>query len=289
MITFLKILFLIALSAATISCGNDNPNDPGTPPPSDANFKYPTGVNSFWYYGSRNFLRNIRPDSVRRYFNDDTLTGIGAATFVRDTVINGEPVIQLRNEHSSAGHAHTTIEYYRQTDTGLVRKAFFTNGSNFGPYRPVGENLSFSVNGFKYSSIEELLNSYRNNLYTDNGDTNVIIIENPPPTAIRYPITKNSEWNFVNSGTTRITKKYLDFENVTVPAGTFHCIKIQRSWYYNSSTPDQNTFSYDYFSKEGMIKRDFMIRNVLVSNSTGAAIGYIDILEEDFLNLFSLP
>ncbi len=38
-----------------------------------------------------------------------------------------------------------------------------------------------------------------------------------------------------------------------------------------------------------MIKRDFLLKDVLVSNNFGDPIGYIDVREEDFLNFYTLP
>ena len=53
--------------------------------------------------------------------------------------------------------------------------------------------------------------------------------------------------------------------------------------------PDPHLIFYDYFSKDGMVKRDFTIKDVAVSNSSGQLIGYIDVKEEAFLNIFSQP
>ena len=285
-ITKFQIFFLLLLTFTILSCGDNTVNN-SNPPPAGTEFKYPYKSGSFWYYSTKNFITNIRPDSLRVYFNDDTLTGNGAAEFSTDSIINNDTVKLLKNSHNSAGHDHTTLEYYKQTDSGLIRIAYYTDGANFGPFRPSPYNLKYNLNGRSYHSIKDLVGSY--NTDKDLRDSTPLIIDNPPRKTIKYPVVENSEWTLVTYGTTRITKKYTGFETVVVPGGSFYCVKIKRSWYYDSAVPEPNSISYDYFSKEGMIKRDFLIKDILITNSTGAPIGYIDVKEEAYLNIYILP
>ncbi len=285
------MLILFLFSSFIISCGDQNDeviNPTVEPTLNQNNFKYPYNINSFWYYTTRNFVTNLRPDSLSVYFGRDTLVGYGDASIVRDTVINGDTLRLLRNSHSEPAHSHTTLEYYKQTDSGLIRIAFYSDGVNFGPYRPLNTHLIYSVNGKTFNSLNEIYYYYN----SDNSVSGSLIFDDPPTTAIKYPIVQNEEWNFITyisaADTTRITKTFTDFETLILPSGTFYCIKIQRNWYYSSPTPDTNYISFDYFSKEGMIKRDFRIKDILVSNTQGP-IGYIDVKEEANLNLYSLP
>ncbi|MEO8210252.1 MAG: hypothetical protein ABI840_06800 [bacterium] len=286
------ILILIIFSSFFISCSDETDNNiinpPIDPTLSQSVFKYPYNINSFWYYTTRNFVTNLRPDSLSVYFPSDTLVGYGDASFVKDTVINQDTVRLLRNSHSEPKHSHTTLEYYKQTDSGLIRIAFYSEGANFGPFRPLNTNLTYSVNGLSFNSLNEIYEHYN----SDNSVRGSLIFDDPPITAIKYPIVQNEEWNFVSyssgTDTTRITKKFTDFETLILPSGTFYCIKIRRNWYYSSPTPDTNYISFDYFSKEGMIKRDFRIKDIIISNSNGP-IGYIDVKEEANLNLYSIP
>ena len=290
--TVFKILLLIISSALIISCGDDDPAKSNlvTPPaltPQDT-FKYPTKLGSFWYYSTKNFIYNIRPDSLNVYFTTDTTTGIGSASFARDTIINSDTLRVLRNSHSEVGHSHTTIELYNQTDTGLVRIAFYSDGINFGPYRAYN-NLKFAFHGRTFSSLNELTNFTK--YERSSGDT-TLYFDNPPLNVLKYPTVPGTEWNFIkygfNTDTTRITKKYTGYEMVSVPAGTFYCIKVKRDVYYNSPNPDPNYFYYDYFSDKGMVKRDFVLKDISIANSTGNIIGYIDVKEEAILNLYTL-
>ncbi|HMS33134.1 MAG TPA: hypothetical protein PKC91_03525 [Ignavibacteria bacterium] len=284
----IKYSILIFSSTFLFSCSEDTINNNITTPVDTAgakNFKYPFKQNSFWYYTTRNFVTNLRPDSLSVYFSADTIDGLGGATFTKDTVINLDTLKLLRNSHSSEGHSHTTLEFYKQSDTGLIRIAVYSDGLNFGPYRS-SVNLNFTFHGQTFGSLNELTSNLKYD--KPSGDT-TLYYDDPPIKVLKYPLTENTEWGIINYGTTKITKKYTDFENISVPAGNFYCIKVQRNVYYNSAIPDTNYFYYDYFSKYGMIKRDFLLKDILVSNNNGDPIGYIDVKEEDFINFYILP
>ncbi|HMQ67910.1 MAG TPA: hypothetical protein PKA90_02920 [Ignavibacteria bacterium] len=251
---------------------NNNNND----------FKYPLNLNSYWYYGTRNFIFDLRPDSINIYFTTDTLYGYGNAKINKDTVVNSDTLTQIRNVHSLSGHPNSSVELFRQTDSGLVRAAYYSNASNFGPFRQMN-NLIFSINGNNFSDLNELLGFVKNENYQ--ADTS-LIFDDPPITVLKYPLTLNTEWEMINSATLSINKRYVNFENVTVNAGTFYCLKIRKDFSFNKAIQDTGIVYYDYFSESGMIKRDILIKDVNVSNSSGQTIGKINIKEEAFLNLY---
>jgi len=286
------ISILIAGTISFNSCSDDVVNNNSAPVNED-NFVYPYSINSFWYYGTNNFVTNLRPDSLSNIFDTDTLTGIGGATFVRDTIIGNDTLRLFRNGHSDEFHAHTTLEMYKQTSSGLIRYASYSEGTNFGPFRPLKNNmnLKYSVNGKTYNSVDEIFRYYKNFIfrseYNSSGDT-IFIFDDPPVTAIKYPIVKNLEWNFITVQTTQINKKYTDYENVILLGKSYYCIKIQRIWYFdNSTTPAPNLIDYEYFSKEGMVKKDFLIKDIRITNEFGELLGYIDAKDEAFLNIYS--
>lgn len=284
MIKKISSLFFAYCLICLCSCNENSDNNISSENHNDDNFIYPLNLNSYWYYGTRNFVFNLRPDSINIYFSTDTIYGYGNSNITKDTVINSDTLIQIQNVYSLAGHANSSVELYKQTDTGLIRVAYYSNAPNFGPFRQ-SHNLSFSVKGVNFNSLYELLGFFKGE---NNQNDTALIFDDPPVKVLQYPLTENSEWNMINTGTVSIKKKYLNFENVTVNAGTFYCLKIKRDFYYNSPTPDTGNIYHDYFSESGMIKRDILIRDVNVSNSSGQTIGKIDIKEEAFLNLFYL-
>jgi len=286
----IKILSLLLFTSALFfSCSEDSVN-PGNVP--QDNFTYPFSINSFWYYGTRNFVTNLRPDSLSSVFSTDTISGYGGATFLKDTIINNDTLRLFRNSHSDESHSHTTLELFKQTDSGLIRHAFYSDGTNFGPFRNE-KKYKFSINGKEFLSISDLINFYNNDFnppYDNPVGDSVLFFDNPPVTMVKYPVVTGTEWNFYSVLSIRLTKKYLGYETIVSNDKSYYCVKIQKQWYNNNSlVPDSHLIFYDYFSKDGMVKRDFTIKDVAVSNGSGQLIGYIDVKEEAFLNIFSQP
>ena len=270
-----------------VSCNEDIVHNNNS---SDNSFTYPYNTNSLWYYTTRNFITNIRPDSISRYFETDTSIGYGAATFTKDTIINNDTLKILTNSHSGGGHGHSTSEIFKQTDSGLIRIAFYSDGVNFGPTTPQTNSLSYLINNKNFNSLNEIFFYYKNDFKIDNSNDSLLIFDVPPVTAVKYPIVTNTEWILRRDGSTTFKKKYLDFETVNVQSGSHYCVKIQKVWYMNnSSIPEANLIFYDYFAKEGMIKRDFLIKDIEITNTSGNTIGYVDAKEEAELNIYVLP
>ena len=283
----ISLIFIIAMSLTYFSSCSENSPTVNTPDIPKENFKYPYSLNSFWYYTTYNFVTNFRPDSLRNIFTDDTISGSGFARFAFDTIINSGTFRILRNTHSSEGHEHTTIELYKQSDTGLIRYGYYSSGTNFGPFRNSPAFLSTSKSERKFTSGFELLRCYENPFMF--GDTNYTF-DDPPVIALKYPITEGLEWIYQDYGPTKISKSYDGFENVTTQAGTFHSARVKRNWYFNNSqTADTNFYHVDYFSESGMVRRDYIIKNVLITNSAGEPLGYIDVVENAILNIVTIP
>ncbi len=138
-----------------------------------------------------------------------------------------------------------------------------------------------------------MINFYNNDFninYDNPAEDSVLFFDNPPVTMVKYPVVIGTEWNFYSVLSIILTKKYLGYETIVSNDKSYYCVKIQKQWYNNNSlVPDPHLIFYDYFSKDGMVKRDFTIKDVAVSNSSGQLIGYIDVKEEAFLNIFSQP
>ncbi|MBK8982827.1 MAG: hypothetical protein IPM38_11035 [Ignavibacteria bacterium] len=274
------VYFLILFSAAFYSSCSDNSQNGNNIEP-DNNFKYPYSLNSYWYYKTKNVITNIRPDSIRKYFNTDTVTGYGISTFLKDTVLSDDTVRIFRNEYSFNGHISVTREYFNQADSGLIRKAFLSNGSGLGPYR---NNINFFHGGMYYSSVYEILQNAVNDFQ---GSDSVITFDDPPVKVIRYPMEVNAEWILKQGPFLIIKKRYAGFENINISGNNYYCMKINRLYYFNVS-PDENLIYTDYFSKEGIQRRDIYIKDILVMNEFGAQIGNIDLSEITNVTLQSI-
>lgn len=279
----LALLFMVYFSF--ISCGEETVNSVSM----NENFTFPFNLSSSWYYGTKNFITNIRPDSIRIYFNSDTTEGYGGIIFLGDTVINNDTLRLMRNNHSDPQHFHTAVELYKQNNSGLYRHAYYSEAYTFTPYRNSKNKIYFKFRNNIYQAPGEVI-SFLKNDFMENEDSNDSILhtDNPPLQALKYPIAVNDIWLLKDFNDTKIFKHYLNFENVSISDKNYYCIKIMKSYYFNNSaSPDENIVYYDYFSKEGIVKKNLNIKNIEVYNEYSLHIGYIDANEEDHLNIFS--
>ncbi|CAN5594400.1 hypothetical protein BH10BAC5_BH10BAC5_07400 [soil metagenome] len=275
----INIIFLISISLSSVifsSCKSDNSVTP-VQQDTATNFRYPLTANSNWFHTTKDFVFNIRPDSIRHYFNQDTLTENGFSILKNDTTVNGISYKIFKTDHSSSAHAYTSLEYFRQSDSGLYCSAYFLDGNGFGPYRPGSDRIHF--NGKKFNNTIELIN-YASGISSDN------ILTDQEYKCIAYPMTPGFSWFFKKiDAITDQFKVFHDYSLQTTAAGTFNCMVIQRKNIYGG-VPDSNTILLDYYSKIGMLKRDYTIRNVAYTNASGQIIGYFDIKDEVNLNTY---
>ncbi len=274
------VYLLIIFSAVFFSSCSDNSQNGNNIEP-DNNFRYPYSLNSYWYYTTKNVITNIRPDSIRKFFNTDTLTGYGISVFFKDTVLADDTLRIFKNEYSFNGHISVTREYFKQTDSGLIRKAFLSNGSGLGPYR---NNINYLYGGKIFSSPNEKLLFAGNEFFESDS---VITYDDPPVKVVRYPLEVNAEWILKQGPFLTIKKKYAGFENLNVSGKNYYCMKIRRLYFFNVN-PDENLNYTDYFSKEGIQRREIFIKDIPAINELGVQIGYIDLSEITNVTLQSI-
>lgn len=256
---------------------NENPVTPNDP---FENYRYPyqNGIN--WIYKFKTIIYNVRPDSAAAYVSPDTVNGTGVSIYTNDTVINGQTSKLLRSEHLTSLHGHYTIESFIQTDTGLISTFGGENGRSFGPYIPQ-RNIRFNFNNRDFQNIQDIFLQYRSGYNTD-----FAIVDTTPVNCIKYPVAAGSEWYFTSFGAgMNVYKKYTGIVDVNTPAGNFQCMQIQKI--FRTSVQDTNLVFFDYLSDKGMIKRDYAVKNVAISNSSGQIIGYLDAKEEYLIELIN--
>ena len=101
--------------------------------------------------------------------------------------------------------------------------------------------------------------------------------------ALKYPVVKNTEWIIFNFGSNIISKKYISWENYHLDTAVIPCIKTQRIWSNNS-----DYILYDYYSKYGQMKRDYLYKNTQVKNQLGITVGYADLRETYNVTSFNI-
>lgn len=278
-LNFSTFILTITLAASLFySCGSNTPtNGSGVWTPVDtSSFTYPFTTGSTWNYKSTYSAENIRPDSIRHYFAEYPFYGSGTITILYDTLINGVTTRVFLEEYKEIQEGDTNIfrsrYYYANYDTALVcyAKRYGWGGSGM-PYS-ANNKIAFKKNGKLFSKPFEVSNYFINGMYRS---ADSLYIENPPAVVLKYPVVTGTEWIAkYYQGNPWFIKKYVSFVNLFLGASTISCIKTERKI---SSFSDFEY--YDYYSKAGQLKKDFLAKDMIVTNYLGYEIGRADTRE----------
>jgi hypothetical protein len=273
-----SILIIILAASFFYSCAGNTPtNGSGVWTPVDtSSFTYPFTTGSTWNYKSTYSAENIRPDSIRHYFAEYPFYGSGTITILYDTLINGVTTRVFLEEYKEIQEGDTNIfrsrYYYANYDTALVcyAKRYGWGGSGM-PYS-ANNKIAFKKNGKLFSKPFEVSNYFINGMYRS---ADSLYIENPPAVVLKYPVVTGTEWIAkYYQGNPWFIKKYVSFVNLFLGASTISCIKTERKI---SSFSDIEY--YDYYSKAGQLKKDFLAKDMIVTNYLGYEIGRADTRE----------
>jgi hypothetical protein len=273
-------ILILTVSLFVISCGDDPPTGSGVLIPVDTStFTYPFTNGSSWTYQRKMSAENIRPDSIRHYFSEWPFYSMVNINILYDTIINGNTAkcfLEKYSEiHSNDTIVHQSRYYYGSYDTALV--CFATRGNTGGLGMPYDKlrGIKFRKNNTIFNTANEIFSMAGNNssipLVNDS-----LYVENPPAVSLKYPIVAGTEWvSKYSQGMPLFYKKYLSFNIEYMGLTPISCIKTQRIM------PEyENTFFYEYYSKYGQIKRDYLFKDMSVTTvwmPDGA--GYADIRE----------
>lgn len=277
------IIFIAIVSLSLFSCSDNNgggniinPQEPVD----TSSFILPLGIGSTWNYESISEVSNIRPDSIRHYFTNYPISGHGILNSVKDTIINGVTTRQLVDFHTEDTLTYISKKYYVLTDSALLQFAYsLTSSSDIFPDSKNG--IHYIFNGRSFRTIRDLFISF--DISPDMAATDTLIIENPQPAALRYPIVTNYEWVYRLFNSSILTKKYVKFENLTVAGMVISCIKTQFKW-----STLANLESYQHYSKYGKLRSELVFKDALVSNEFGMTIGKIDIRDFTLVTNFNI-
>lgn len=276
----LIMLFLISFLN---NCSNDKVINNSGISVDTSSFTYPYNIGSTWAYTRTMDVINISPDSIKHYFTEFPITSTGNITILYDTVVNG---ISTRCFLYNDSLASESRYYFQQTDTALLCIGYSQDTGGVGfPFSP-SRNISYSFNGLKSKSLINIFTMVNINSFNIQTSSDSIYIEDPPVKCLVYPIRSNFEWLFKDFGSNLyINKKYMNFENIIIKNQTISCMKTQRIWLGIVS----DIYFYDYHSKFGQIKRDYLIKNITVRNEFGTPIGYFDAIDVVNVTSFYIP
>lgn len=269
----LNSCFIITLFASIFlfSCSDD----PVTPTIDTSTFVYPFTLGSSWNYNRTFSVENIRPDSIQHYFSEFPFYASGNITISHDTLLNGIPARVFVENYTEVQQNDTMVFqlrlYYGNYDTALVCYARRGYAGSWMPYRPANQNVKFSKYGMSFNSLSELLNAIEAKGYSQ-VSADSLYMEIPPSIIMKYPIVAGTEWVAKYfSGVPLSTKKYISFNIENINNMNITCIKTLRTY---SQFPE--AVCNDYYSKFGQVKKDFLTKDVAVTDSLSNIIGYVD-------------
>lgn len=165
--------------------------------------------------------------------------------------------------------------------------------------------LNDTISAFEFveTGVEK---DYQSFVYADNtddglitygyiGGSNVkdsIMYEIPPVISLKYPLDVGTQWIskfFDDNPNSYVEKNVLQKQSVQVPAGIFSCYEVQRNVHFCSDTAAVNSIiSYDYIANQGLIKREFYIEDIEVTDANGVSLGFMDFSEVSNLLSYNL-
>jgi hypothetical protein len=238
-------------------------------------FTYPFTNGSIWNYQRIYSIENIRPDSIIHYFNELLTFGNGYISILYDTSINNISVKCFFEKYTeyfqNDSNTWYSRNYFGNYDTALICYAYrFTGGGSGMPFG-LNQGLQFKKNNLTFRSIKDIFR------YFDYGIINrpfidTLIILNPPLTSLKYPIVTGKQWLFKNiPELSPIYKKYISFVTICGAGECTSCMKTQRDW-----TVFNDDFFYDYYSKFGQLRRDYLFKDMILINEYGDTLGFFD-------------
>ncbi len=249
---------------------------------------YPLVPGHVWRYTGKNWVDNVRPDSITGQWMIPTYALSTVTVLGRQDPIDlyspyvvVESLLYSEEEFNSAYVKQTLLENFQDGLFNLGESGSFGVGPTprTSPHAPC-----MMLEGIKLTGASELLGVLTTGnipLFKPDPDGSQEQRSGSPQVGdqvLKYPLKVGASWVFrAGTGIGTISKKVVARISVTVPAGTFRCYKIQ--WLYDGGTSfsdGSQILFFDYISDAGLVKRAIEIKNVTLAtyeNASGYAHG----------------
>ena len=260
------------------------------------NLTYPLREGNVWEYdrefGTYNFRTFENPDSILEseemfVHAQSTVRSNGMVTL--DAFANiPDAVIELEQTYIEEWDSFelTSWNYYTQTGDGLYLVGYKSASGASAMPKITAENYENNDDFYilfdgKYFRSVRAVSEYVEFMvklhYDDSGD--FIIEDNPPKVIPRY-LNTGAQWTYRSKGNPwRVDKRILGKEIIEGPAGQFDCYKVQ--WLVDLSDTgewDRDVVFYDYFSNEGLVKREYYFKDqIWMTSRSPEPAGYVDV------------
>ncbi len=228
--------------------------------------KYPTSLGNQWMYDY--FSQFIPYDSNGIPNPQETIS------------FSVEVYVEIDDEDFLLNDTLRTIRLVSYSLNSTARKAygFYTNDTD-GLLHHASQGVSYPVLAKKseISIIPEFTGMPEFPFISPTSWINIssdsIFVFNPPNKSLHYPPSVNSTWSFVNNNFVEIHKSIIGITDVDVPAGKFECYEVKYIYIRSNIDSSQSVVNYEYYAKEGLIKRTSTHKNILLVNPTGDIFG----------------
>ncbi len=261
----------------------------------EAPLRFPTQVGNTWKYSQTYFNFGFEPDTLPQLIGEpikDTLSGNSTTRIIsRDTIYDSIEIYLFQTDWISGNNSGEMTRVCANTDSGFYMLAY-QNAGWIGPPKVSTESkIYYLFNGIAFPGQDAL----RHYIYSRiempfrkiQPDTTY---EDPPIRELAYPIEVGTGWTYRDTDLGHIwdmAKEVVGTEIVSVPAGNFECFKIR--WYWDmdhNGEWDSTIEGYDYLTGAGIVKREFIIRDIIATNYMLDSLGTYDITDRYVLTTF---
>jgi hypothetical protein len=272
-----------AMTLITVSCKQSTG-------PSPVSASYPFAAGNSWTYLITDSMTNIK--ILRPGWNrQDTVVHSVATVTCQGKVVLRDSLTAwcLRTVYNN--QQYTADHYY--TFPGDTMKCVAYAGSEIMTLPKHNPEVRFQCGGRTFSSLAEL----KRTLIPDDpgfapSPAGEIVYETDPPVALIYPLAIGRNWDYRtgSNGIVQIHKTIIETGTVRVPAGTFEASVIRWQWRWTfGGDPgwDSTMTGYECVSHQGLLKREFLIRNFAVTDEESNVFATMDFIHQSVAS--SLP
>jgi len=214
--------------------------------------EYPSAVGNSWTYKTE--VVTILDTDTTIFIHDNYWS------VEKDTTIDGKLSFVIYKEdtaYSTQTRSKGRAYYTNQAD-GFYQLAIRGHGSGNITLKK-NQNSSLAVSSIFFDSNYKLLPHSDSVNYLET-----------PSKHLQFPITLNDQWASIlpPQPFNPTNRQYISFENVSVPAGTFNCVKVELT---SQSFLDSEKTVVQYFNSYGLIKQ-VLEQNAILADSTGTLI-----------------
>lgn len=243
---------------------------------------FPVVIGDTWHYSWYIQYTNFRPDTIGGTHPPITMGHSTTEIVGLDSTIGNTTGYVFRTDWNADMSSGAEYDFRYLTADGLYSYAY-SGTSYVGPPKSTGEtSRHYVVAGRSYPGMQDLLRSLRRQIAFSAHPTDTVI-ETPPVWELAFPLEVGRTWLYRSrelGSAWDMQKTVVNVEEVSVPAGEFKCMKIEWLWDVDDDGEwDSNIRGYDYLCSAGYIKREFIIKDVMVTDPYGNILYRHDVLD----------